>query len=149
MTNLKNIMPVIRKVAFMMIAGMLINGAVWASKDENKPASEPAKKGSVVTGVASWYGKQFHGQKTANGEIYNKHRFTCASNKYPLGTWLKVTNLKNGRSVILKVNDRMHPRMTRIVDISRGAAEELKMVSAGIAKVSVENLGKTLPAKLK
>ncbi len=148
MNEMKNIITAIRKSSIVVFAVMLISGSVLASKDENKPASEPAKKGSVVNGVASWYGQNFHGQKTANGEVYNKHKFTCASNKYPLGTWLKVTNTRNGRSVILKVNDRMHPRMTRIVDVSRAAAEELKMVNAGVVKVIVENLGKSLPALL-
>jgi rare lipoprotein A len=58
---------------------------------------------------------------------------------------LRVTNLKNGKSVIVKVNDRMHPRMRRVVDLSRLAAENIGMVSAGIAQVEVENLGKTVP----
>ncbi|HSK12538.1 MAG TPA: septal ring lytic transglycosylase RlpA family protein, partial [Phnomibacter sp.] len=59
--------------------------------------------------------------------------------------WLKVTNVRNGKTVIVKVNDRMHPRMKRVVDLSRMAAEELGMISSGIAQVQVENLGKVPP----
>lgn len=96
-------------------------------------------------GVASYYSNFFVGRKTASGEIFSQEKLTCASNQYPLGTWLRVTNLRNGKSVVVKVNDRMHPRMNRVVDLSRMAAGELGMIKSGIAKVEVENLGKSRP----
>jgi rare lipoprotein A len=99
-------------------------------------------------GTASYYNNSFIGKKTASGEIFSQEKLTCASNQYPIGTWLKVTNLRNGKSVIVKVNDRMHPRMNRVVDLTKVAAQELGMISSGLAKVEVENLGKSRPSGL-
>jgi rare lipoprotein A len=90
------------------------------------------------TGIASWYGGSFHGRKTANGDVFNQAKLTCASNHYPLGSWLKITNLRNGKTVIVLVNDRMHPRMKRVVDLSRAAAKEIGIERAGVGKVKVE-----------
>jgi rare lipoprotein A len=106
----------------------------------------PSEKSGPKRGAASYYNNSFQGRKTASGEIFSQLKLTCASNVFPLGTWLRITNLKNGKTVIVKVNDRMHPRMKRVVDLSKLAAENLGMVSAGIAQVEVENLGKTPPA---
>jgi rare lipoprotein A len=107
---------------------------------DNVPEKTTPKKG-----IASYYNNSFQGKKTANGEIFSQQKLTCASNVYPLGTWLRITNVKNGNTVIVKVNDRMHPRMKRVVDLSRAAAEELKMIKSGLAQVEVENLGKARP----
>ena len=107
---------------------------------DNVPEKTTAKKG-----VASYYSNSFQGKKTASGEIFNQQNFTCASNVFPLGTWLRVTNVKNGKTVIVKVNDRMHPKMKRVVDLSKVAAEDLGMIKSGIAQVEVENLGKVRP----
>jgi rare lipoprotein A len=65
-----------------------------------------------------------------------------------LGTWLKITNVRNGKSVVVKVNDRMHPRINRVADLSRHAAEQLSMISSGVVKVEVENLGKVPPKSI-
>ncbi|MCU0395642.1 MAG: septal ring lytic transglycosylase RlpA family protein [Chitinophagaceae bacterium] len=137
------------KVLFVLILGMCLAVApdAFASKDEKKDAASE-KSGSVRTGMASWYGGSFHGKKTATGDQFDLNKFTCASNQYPLGTWLKVTNLKSGKTVLVRVNDRMHPRMRRIVDLSKGAAIEIGMIKAGVAKVKVEDLGKSLPGTL-
>lgn len=105
----------------------------------------PAEKLGPKRGTASFYNNSFQGKRTASGEIFTQQKFTCASNLFPLGTWLRITNLKNGRSVVVKVNDRMHPRMNRVADLSKLAAEELGMLKAGIAQVEVENLGKVPP----
>lgn len=94
------------------------------------------------TGIASWYGGDFHGRKTANGDVFNQKKLTCASNHYPLGTWLKITNTRNGKSVIVLVNDRMHPRVKRVVDLSRAAAKEIGIEKSGLGKVKVEDMGK-------
>ena len=101
-----------------------------------------AKKEKVYHGVASFYSDKFNGRKTANGEIFDQNKYTAACNKLPLGTRIKVTNIKNGLSVIVRVNDRLHPKMNRIVDLSKAAAIKIKIISRGIAKVKVEVLEK-------
>jgi rare lipoprotein A len=69
-------------------------------------------------------------------------KLTCACNVLPLGTWLKVTNMRNGKSVIVKVNDRLHPKMRRLVDLTRAAAQKLSYINSGLTRVKVEVLGK-------
>jgi rare lipoprotein A len=91
--------------------------------------------GWVVT--ASYYGHAFHGKKTASGEIYNMYALTAAHKTLPLGTRLKVTNLDNKRSVIVKINDRGPYRWGRSLDLSLAAARRLKMVKQGTAKVRI------------
>ena len=81
----------------------------------DKPKTKKTTR--VFYGQASYYANTFNGRRTANGEIFDQKKFTCACNVLPLGTWIKVTNLKNGRSAIVKVNDRIHPKMKRIVGI--------------------------------
>lgn len=99
-----------------------------------------AKKGTIKYGKASWYGKPFHGRLTANGERYNMYAMTAAHRTYALGTVLKVTSLKNWRSVIVKVNDRGPFYSSRDVDLSYGAAKKLGFVKKGIEKVKIEVL---------
>ncbi len=91
-------------------------------------------------GVASYYAEPFHGRKTANGEIYDMNGLSAAHPTFPLGSVARVTNLKNGRAVILKINDRMPQRPDRIVDLSLGAAKELDMLKDGLAKVRIDIL---------
>jgi rare lipoprotein A len=89
-------------------------------------------------GVASYYGKKFHGRKTANGEVFNMYKLTAAHRVLPLGTVAKVTNLANGRWVVVKVNDRGPFIEGRILDLSFAAALEIEMVQQGTAKVMIE-----------
>jgi rare lipoprotein A len=91
-------------------------------------------------GLASYYADKFHGRQTANGEIYDKDALTAAHKKLPFGTKLRVTNLKNNKSVIVKVNDRGPFVKGRVVDLSRRAAEKLDMIDDGVVKVRVEIL---------
>jgi rare lipoprotein A len=99
------------------------------------------KKPKVLFGTASYYAEKFNGRQTANGETYDSKKATAACNVLPLGTWIRVTNLQNKRSVIVRVNDRLHPRMTRIVDLSRSSAAQLGYTGSGLAEVKVEVLG--------
>jgi rare lipoprotein A len=99
----------------------------------------------VLYGEASFYANKFNGRRTANGEIFSQNKFTCACNVLPLGTWIKVTNIRNGKSVIVKVNDRLHPKMRRIVDLAKVAAKKLGYTDHGVTRVKVEVLGKTKP----
>lgn len=91
-------------------------------------------------GIASWYGPNFHGKKTANGEIYNQYGMTAAHKTLPLPSIVRVTNLENGRSVKLRVNDRGPYHDGRIIDLSGTAAEMLDVKSKGTAKVRVQIL---------
>lgn len=90
--------------------------------------------------VASYYGGKFHGRLTANGEIYNKNAMTAAHRTLPFGTFLKVTNTRNGRSVVVRVNDRGPYISGRSIDLSEGAARAIGMISSGVGKVKLEIL---------
>ncbi len=94
------------------------------------------------TGVASWYGHDFHGKKTANGETYDMHALTAAHPTLPMPTRVRVTNLENGRSLILRVNDRGPFRKGRIIDVSKKASHLLGFHEQGTAKVRVTFLGR-------
>jgi len=111
-------------------------------------AGEKKKKVTpkVIYGTASYYHDKFNGRKTANGEIFSQKKMTAACNVLPLGTWIKVTNLRNGRTVVVKTNDRLHPRMKRVVDLSRTAAKQLGYTGHGLARVKVEVLGTKTPS---
>jgi rare lipoprotein A len=110
---------------------------------QEKPPDTKVKR--VFYGMASFYANKFHGRRTASGEIFNQKKFTCACNVLPLGTWVKVTNIRNGRSVIVKTNDRIHPKVRRVVDMTKAAAEELGFVSRGLTRVKVEVIGTKPP----
>jgi rare lipoprotein A len=96
--------------------------------------------GYVEEGTASWYGPDFHGGRTATGETYDMHAMTGAHPTLPLPTWVRVTNLENGRSVVVRLNDRGPFARGRIIDLSRAAAEQLDMIRAGTARVEVRSL---------
>ncbi len=93
--------------------------------------------GFVQRGVASWYGKKFHGRKTSSGEIYNMHAMTAAHKTLPLPSYVRVKNLTNGRSVVVKVNDRGPFVGDRIIDLSYAAATKLGVTGPGTAQVEV------------
>jgi len=95
----------------------------------------------VQQGMASWYGADFHGKQTSSGEVYDMYQLTCAHNTLPLGTMVMVTNLENGKSVELKVNDRGPFVKGRIIDVSYAAARMLGMHEQGTAAVRVEVIG--------
>ncbi len=98
------------------------------------------------TGVASWYGPKFHGKQTASGERYDQYKMTAAHKTLPLGTTVRVTNLENNRSVVVRVNDRGPFVDDRIIDLSRAAASHLDMIGNGTARVRVESIGNTTPS---
>ena len=98
-------------------------------------------RGYRETGTASWYGPGFHGKKTSNGERYDQNAMTAAHKLLPFGTRLRVTNLGNGRSVIVRINDRGPFVGSRIIDLSKEAAKRLNMIGSGTARVSLVALG--------
>ena len=101
----------------------------------------PSAEGYSEEGVASWYGEKFHGRKTSNGEIYDMYAMTAAHKTLPMNVHLKVTNLVNGRSTVVRVNDRGPFVRSRIIDLSYSAAKELGVVGPGTASVRIEALG--------
>ncbi len=108
------------------------------------------KVGTVYKGTASWYGYDFHGNSTSNGEFYNMYAYTAAHKTLPMNTILKVTNLKNGKSVIVRVNDRGPFAANRIIDLSYAAAKKIDMIRDGTAPVKITVLGfnaKIAPSK--
>ena len=105
----------------------------------NTVASNTVRKFSQ-TGVASWYGRQFHGRKTASGETFDMNGLTAAHRSLPLNCYIRVTNKDNGKSVVVKVNDRGPFHGNRVLDLSYGAAKQLGVTSAGTAKVSIERV---------
>ncbi len=105
--------------------------------------------GYVETGVASWYGPGFHGQRTASGEIYNMYKLTAAHRTLPLGTYVKVINLENGKDVVVRVNDRGPFVRGRIIDLSYAAAKQIGMLRKGTARVRLIALGKMVGNNIK
>ncbi|WP_251834828.1 septal ring lytic transglycosylase RlpA family protein [Serpens gallinarum] len=105
-------------------------------------ASATGIKGQLKTreGKASWYGKRFHGKKTASGEPFNQHALTAAHRSLPFGTLVRVTNLANKRSVVVRINDRGPYVGSRVIDVSRKAAEKLGMLDRGVAPVRLQRL---------
>ena len=95
----------------------------------------------TLSGTASWYGGKFHGRRTANGETYNQHALTAAHRYLPFGTEVVVTNQNNGRSVVVRINDRGPFSGGRIIDLSHQAASQIGMINSGTAKVTVEIIG--------
>ena len=106
-----------------------------------------AKKPVIKYGVASYYAENFRGKKTSSGETYQQETYTAACNVLPLNTWIKVTNLHNDNTVIVKINDRLHPKNKRLVDLSKSAAIILDFISEGITKVKIEVLKDFNPAE--
>lgn len=117
-----------------------VNGFAQNRKTTKKVKSQKITR--VFYGQASFYANKFNGRRTANGEIFSQKKLTCACNVLPLGTWVKVTNLRNGKSVVVKTNDRLHPKMKRIVDLSKAAAQRLGYISKGLTRVKVELVDK-------
>jgi rare lipoprotein A len=116
------------------------------SQDKVEGAKKSTTKSSkILYGTASFYANKFDGKKTANGEIFSQKKLTAACNVLPLGTWVKVTNMRNGKTVVVKTNDRLHPSMKRILDLSKAAAIKLGYIASGLTRVKVEVLGKKQP----
>jgi rare lipoprotein A len=102
--------------------------------------TKASSRGHVERGLASWYGRKFHGRKTSNGERYDMHKMSAAHKTLPLPTYAMVTNLENGRRAVVRVNDRGPFVGNRIIDLSYAAAKRLDMVNAGTARVEVRSI---------
>lgn len=107
----------------------------------NLASAGDASAGKAIVGSASWYGGKFHGRTTANGEKFNMNALTAAHKTLPFGTKVRVTNEANGKSVVVRINDRGPYAGRRIIDLSRAAAGKVGMMQSGVAKVKLEILG--------
>lgn len=121
-------------LAFLL--GVTIGHDIGFTDGYNTGLAAP-KEILAQTGTASWYGPGFHGKTAADGSRYNQHEMTAAHRFLPFGTIVRVTNMKNGRSVIVKITDRGPYIGNRIIDMSRASADALGMVYDGLAKVEV------------
>jgi rare lipoprotein A (peptidoglycan hydrolase) len=131
------------QVRHLIAAGSLLAPWLAGFSPESVPADQgvdrrPGKPGFVQKGKASWYGPRFHGKTTANGETFNQNHLSAAHRSLPLGTTAEVTNLENGASVEVEINDRGPYVDGRVIDLSRAAARRLGMEKNGIALVRIE-----------
>ena len=107
-------------------------------KDKKTPKATQNDSKPYQIGRASWYGKQFDGRTTASGEPYDMFQFTAAHRQLPLGTWVRVTNLRNGKWVMVRINDRGPVPESRIIDLSYGAAQILDLRARGVERVRLD-----------
>lgn len=133
-----------------ILYALLLTGApVLAAGQEKKDSIALNKTKNVARiqyGIASYYHNKFEGRKTANGEIFTQKGMTAASNTHPLNCWVRVTNSRNKKSVVVRITDRMHPKNPRLIDLSRTAAAKLGYTGRGLTRVKVEYLGRQKPA---
>ena len=132
---------------FLVIVALMFS--FFASKAQIRMDSIALNKQRNVPvtqfGVASFYADKFEGQRTCTDVVFTQKKLTAACNTLPLNCWIKVTNLRNKKSVMVKVNDRMHPSNPRLIDMSKSAAIALGYTGHGITKVKIEYLGKNKP----
>ena len=125
----------------VLLAGLACSAAPRYTRTPESPRRDlPGDVRRVQEGVASYYADQFHGRRTANGETFDMHAMTAAHRSLPFGTRVRVTNLDNGRSVVVRINDRGPFVEGRIIDLSYGAAGAVGMIGPGTARVRLEVL---------
>ena len=127
-------------VTFLLLAlGVAACSTMPPPPPEPAPAPIAERPSFTQTGIASWYGRAHHGKTTAQGEPFDMNKLTAAHRTLPLGTWVRVTNTRNGRSVEVRINDRgPYGKRGRIIDLSEAAARRLDMIDAGVVPVIVE-----------
>lgn len=128
------------KLMILILTAFLFVGAAKSQNLDSVINLNQLDKYQPVIGKASFYSKSLQGSKTSTGERYDNNKMTAASNNFKLNTWVRVTNISNGESVTVRINDRMHPKMAkkgRVIDLSRIAANKLDFITKGITKVQV------------
>jgi rare lipoprotein A len=126
-------------VAARLGAAALVVAAACATHRRLVPAVE-VPVGKVVVGVASWYGPGYHGKRTSSGERFDQDALTAAHYNWAFGTQVRVTLLSTGKSVVVRINDRL-PRRDRVIDLSRGAARRIGLIGPGTGRVRLEVIG--------
>ena len=121
-------------------AAVLFAGGACRSARYFTPPEAPGS-GTSAEGMASWYGPNYHGARTASGEIFDQNALTAAHPYWEFGTRVKVTLLSTGRSVVVTINDRFGGHKGRIIDISKGAAERIGLIGLGVGRVRLEVVG--------
>jgi rare lipoprotein A len=136
-----------RVLSNILVAAVLVTGLEAAPRNNTHPEEyvqsktsrpRPKPQKPYQVGTASWYGHYFQGKPTASGEPFNMYQFTAAHRHLPLGTIVRVTNLQNGESVVVRVNDRGPMPKSRIIDLSYGAARTIGLSGAGIEPVRLD-----------
>jgi rare lipoprotein A len=135
----------IQKSIFLLITVLFVFCQSIDAQDSSS-TKKTTGKSKVQYGIASFYANKFNGRKTANGEIFSQQKFTAAHNSLPLGTYVRVTNLRNKKTVVVKINDRLHARNKRLIDLTKAAAQKLGFVKSGLTRVKLEVLGKKPPS---
>jgi rare lipoprotein A len=134
----KRLRVVVMSIALvMMTTSCARNKHVKAVPQAPRPQAKPVKIGDVERGIASWYGHPYHGRRAANGEVYDMRQMTAAHRTMPFGTWVKVDNESNGKSVNVRITDRGPFVDNRIIDLSQRAAEEIGLIGPGIGPVKL------------
>jgi rare lipoprotein A len=120
--------------------GAIVVGLAFAPGcgPKRAPEPDPVRRGWTQEGIASWYGKPYHGRKTASGERYDMHELTAAHRTLPFGTRVRVVRLDNGRDVVVRITDRGPFHEGRIIDLSKRAAREIGLIEPGTARVRIE-----------
>jgi rare lipoprotein A len=133
--------------AWLLAIALIAGYACTPSKPPTTPKPKPTKPvkrtaaaGTVQEGLGTWYGGKHHGGPTASGERFDKHAMTAAHKTLPMHTRVRVTNKRNGKSVVLRINDRGPYGKGRIIDVSEAAARRLDMIDAGVVPVRIEVL---------
>lgn len=124
-------------LALLIYGGMVISEPGRTAAPPRIAVRQIPTSGMSHRGSASWYGPELHGSPTASGEPFDMHALTAAHRTLPLGSYARVKNLDNGRSVVVKINDRGPHARRRMIDLSYAAAREIRMVGAGTARVEV------------
>ena len=125
-------------ILFSCVASPRYSSSTHTDYNSTPLNKSTVKQGEVIRGVSSWYGPNFHGKLTANGEVYDQYGVTAAHKTLPLGTVARVTNIDNGKSIILRINDRGPYVGDRILDCSYGAAIKLGFKDLGTANVEIK-----------
>jgi len=128
---------ILRRTLAMLMAGAYLALGGF-STNHAAPAEVAKTAGTAEVGVASYYADKYHGKTTASGETFDMNALTAAHRTLPFGTLVRVTQLENNRSVVVRINDRGPFIEGRVIDLSRAAAEQLQITRAGLAKVKVE-----------
>ena len=127
----------LRATVFLLLA-LRAGACAPAASAESAAVGAASEAAGGMTGIASWYGADFQGRRTSNGEVYDKEKLSCAHRSLPFGSYILVRNLDNGSSVVVRVNDRGPFAKNRIIDLSEAAARVIGMIPTGTARVSLE-----------
>jgi rare lipoprotein A len=128
-------------LAGLGLAVLALAAAGCASTKPSRPTTAAAAPGTRIVGLASFYGQRHQGHATASGELFDMNKLTAAHRTLPFGTRLRVTNVENGRQVVVRVNDRGPWVADRVLDVSQAAAKSLGMTGDGVTKVEIVVLG--------